>query len=84
MTWNDMTKMEKVLFVISCIAAVLVVASMVKPGLLPEDITYPAIAVFTVCEAIAYWNKNRKLAYLMIAAAVISMASFVLGLCLAA
>ena len=38
--------------------------------------TSPAIAVITAFEALAYWKQNRKLAYLLIAGAVISLAFF--------
>ena len=80
MTWKTMTTMEKVAFVVSCIGALLVVVSKMKPDLFPIDPTYPAIAVFTACEAIAYWNQKRKWAYLLIAAAVISLGCFTLEL----
>ena len=82
MKWNDMTTMQKVVFIITCIAAVLVVIANVKPDLFPINITYPAIAVVTVGEAMAYWKQNRKWAYLLIAGAVVSMAFFALELCL--
>jgi hypothetical protein len=48
------------------------------------DMAYPAIAVFTVCEAVVYWKNKRTWAYLLIAGAVISMACFILELCLLA
>ena len=82
MNWKDMTTVQKIVFVISCIGAVLVVAANLKPDLFPVNITYPAIAAVTVMDAVAYWKQNRKWAYLMIAGAVISMAFFVLELCL--
>ena len=55
---------------------------MVKPDLLPFDTTYPAVAVFTICEAVVYWKKKRTWAYLLIAAAVISLACSTLELVL--
>jgi hypothetical protein len=82
--WKDMSLMEKILFVISCIAAVLVVASTAKPDLFPMDLTYPAIVVFTACEAVVLWNKQRKWAYLLLAGAAICLACFVLELFLMA
>jgi hypothetical protein len=54
----------------------------VQPDLLPIDPTYPAIAVFTVCEAVVCWKQKRTWAYLLIAGAVISIACFVLELML--
>ena len=78
--WKTLTKAEKIGFVISCVAAALWVVSSVKPDLFPINLTYPAIAVFTVGEAVVYWNQKRKWAYLLIAGAVISMAFFLLEL----
>ena len=54
----------------------------VTADLFPIDPTYPAIAVFTVCEAVIYWKQKRTWSYLLIAGAVISMAFFILELCL--
>ena len=82
MNWKDMTPLEKVALIVSCIAAFVVALAMRNQDLFPVDITCPAIAVATALEALAYWKKNRKLAYLMIAAAVVSLAFFILELCL--
>ena len=73
MNWKNMTVTQKVVFIITCIAAVLVVAVNLKPDLFPVNITCPAIAVVTAGEAVAYWKQNRKWAYLLIAGAVISI-----------
>ena len=82
MNWKNMTVTQKVVFIIICIAAVLVVAVNLKPDLFPVNITCPAIAVATAGEAVAYWKQKRKWAYLLIAGAVISMAVFILELSL--
>ena len=82
MNWKNMTPMEKVIFIITCIAAVLVVVANLKPNLFPVNITYPAIALVTLLEVASYWNRKRKWAYLMIAGTVICMAFFILELCL--
>ena len=82
MKWQNMTPMQKVSFIISCIAVAVWVVSKAKPGLFPIDPTYPAIAVFTVCEAVVCWNQRRKWSYLLIAGAVVSMACFLLELSL--
>ena len=74
MNWKNMSLYEKIATVISGIAVVVLLISKVKPDLIPVDLTYPVIAVVTVCEAVAYWKQNRKWAYLLIAGAVISMA----------
>lgn len=82
MKWNEMTPMQKIGFVIVCLGAVLVVIAMMKPELFPVNMTTPAIAIMSLGEAMDYWQKNKKWAYLFIGAAVISMACFVLELCL--
>ena len=66
----------------SGIAVVVWFVGFVKPDLLPFDLTYPAITIFTVCEAVVYWNKKRKWAYLLIAGAVISLAFYILEMML--
>ena len=78
--WKEMTSMEKVALIISCIAAFVIALALRKQDLFPVDITCPAIAIATAFEALAYWKKNRKFAYLMIAGAVISLAFFALDL----
>ena len=78
MNWKDMTLFQKIVLIITCIAAVLVVVAQMQPDLFPFNITYPAIAVVTVCEAAAYWKEKRKWAYLMIAGAVVSIAFFLM------
>ena len=69
---------HKIPTVIACLAVVVWLIPMVQPNLLPIDPTYPAIAVFTVCEAVIYWKQKRKWSYLLIAGAVISMTCFLL------
>ena len=75
-----MTTLQKIVFIVTCIGAALVVINQVKPGLFPVNITYPAIAVITVAEAIAYWNQKRKWSYLLLAGTAVSMAFFLLEL----
>ena len=82
MNWNKMPLAHKIATVIAGLAAVLWVIPHVQPNLLPFDPTYPAIAVFTACEAVVYWQEKRKWAWLLIAGAVISMAFFLLELAL--
>ena len=71
MNWNNMPLSHKIATIIAGLAVAVWLLAEVRPGLLPFDPTYPAIAVFTVCEAVVYWKKQRKWAYLLIAAAVI-------------
>lgn len=78
--WKDMTPMEKFALIVSCIAALVIVLALRKQDLFPVDITCPAIAIATVFEALAYWKKNRKLAYLLLAGTVISLVFFTLEL----
>ena len=82
MNWKKMPLSHKIATVISGLAIVVGLIPYVKSDLLPFDPTYPAIAVFTVCDAVLCWNNRRKWAYLLIAGAVISIACFVLELAL--
>ena len=69
---------HKIATIISVLAALVWVIHKVKPDLFMVDPTYPAIAVFTVCEAVVCWKNKRAWSYLLIAGAVISMACFFL------
>lgn len=82
MNWKNMSVSQKIATVISGLAVVICLIPNFKPDLLPVDPTYPAIAVFTVCEAVVCWNTRRKWSYILIAGAVICIASFILGLTL--
>ena len=73
---------HKIATIIAGLAVVVWLINKVQPNLLPIDPTYPAIAVFTICEAVVYWQKKRTWAYLLIAGAVISLAFFLLELIL--
>ena len=74
MNWKNMPLTHKIATVISWLAVAVWAISKVKSDLFPVDPTYPAIAVFTLCEAVVYWSTKRKWAYLLIAGAVISLA----------
>ena len=80
MNWNNMPLSHKIATVIAGLAAVLWLIPNVRPGLLPFDPTYPAIAVFTVCEAVVYWKEKRSWAILLIAGAAISIGCYIWGL----
>lgn len=82
MNWKNMSISQKIATVIAGLAVVVWLIPKVKPDLLPVDPTYPAIAVFTVCEAVVCWKQNRKWAYLLIAGAVISLGFSILELTL--
>ena len=82
MNWKNMPPSHKIATVIACLAVVFWLIPNVMPSLLPFDPTYPAIAVFTLCEAVVYWQDKRKWAWLLIAGTVISMACFILELAL--
>ena len=74
MNWKNMSVSQKIATIISGIAVVVWLIPRVKPDLLPFDPTYPAIAVFTLCEAVIHWDQKRTWAYLYIVGAVISLA----------
>jgi hypothetical protein len=78
MNWKKMPLSHKIATIISGLAVVVWLIPKVKPDLFPFDPTYPAIAVFTLCEAVVCWKDRRKWAYLLIAGAVISIACFFL------
>lgn len=78
--WKDMTPMEKVALIVTCIAAFVIALALRNQDLFPVDITCPAIAIATAFEGLAYWKKNRKWAYLLLAGTVISLAFFALDL----
>ena len=82
MNWKKMPLSHKIATVIAGLAVIVWLIHQVKPNLLPVDPTCPAIAVFTVCEAVVCWKDKRKWAYLLIAGAVISLACFFLELML--
>ena len=74
MNWKNMPLAHKIATVISWLAVAVWAISKVKSDLLPIDPTYPAIAVFTICEAVVYWKNKRIWSYILIAGAVISLA----------
>ena len=82
MNWKNMPLAHKIATVIAGLAVVVWLIAKVQPNLMPFDPTYPAIAVFTICEAVTYWKTNRTWAYLLIAAAVICFACSMLELVL--
>ena len=82
MNWKNMSLSQKIATVIAGLSVVVWLIPKVKPDLLAVDLTYPAIALFTVCEAVVYWSSKRKWSYILIAGAVISLASFLLALTL--
>jgi hypothetical protein len=78
MNWKNMPLSHKMATVVAGLAVLVWLISKVKPTLLPVDPTYPAIAVFTICEAVVCWPKQRKWSILLIVGAVISLAFFLL------
>ena len=73
---------HKIAPIISGLSVLVWLIHHVEPDLFPIDPTCPAVAVFTVCEAVVYWQKKRSWAYILIGAAVVSMAFFIWGLTL--
>jgi uncharacterized membrane protein HdeD (DUF308 family) len=75
---KNMPLSHKIATIIAGLAVLVWLIPKALPNLLTFDPTYPAIAVFTICEAVTCWKEKRKWAYLLIAGAVISIACFVL------
>jgi len=82
MNWKNMPRYQKIATIISCLPIAVWLIYRVKSDLFTIDPTCPAIAVFTLCEAIVYWKNKRTWAYILIAGAAISIACFVLDLML--
>ena len=82
MNWKKKPLYHKIATIISILAVVVWLIYRVKSDLFPFDPTCPAIAVFTVCEAVVYWKDRRVWSYLLLGAAVISVACFILELML--
>lgn len=82
MNWKNMPLSHKIATVIAGFAVLVWLLYKISPDLFPVDPSCPAIAVFTVCEAVVYWKEKRNWAYLMIAGAVISVGFFIFGLML--
>lgn len=72
-----MSLSQKIATFIAIIAAIVCVIPIFIPDLISIDLSCPAIAVFTICEAVVCWNNNRKWSYLLIVGALISMAFFI-------
>ena len=82
MKWNEMSPMQKIGTVIIFVGAALMLVGFLKPALFPVDMTTIALVVMSVGEAMDHWEQKRKWAYLFIAAAVICLVCFLVGLCL--
>ena len=83
MDWKNAPMAHKIAMIIACIAVVFaVLPNIFGPEILPINTTYPAIAVFTLCEAVVYWNQKRKWSYLLIVGTIIMMACFLLEMSL--
>ena len=78
MNWKTMPLSHKIATVIAGLAVLVWAVQHVKPDLFPMDMTCPAVAVFTVCEAVTYWKEKRRWAWLLLAAAAVSMVFFLL------
>ena len=76
--WNEKTTVEKVAEIIASIALViwLVFEFLEMKNTVPyaELVSYIAITVVCICEAISHWNVKRSLSYVAIAGAVLLVA----------
>ena len=78
MNWKNMPLLHKIATIIASLAVMVWAIQQMKPTLFPIDMTYPAIAVATACEAVVYWKENRKWACLLFAGAAICLGVFII------
>ena len=78
--WNEKNKLEKVMDIISgvafCVWMVLVYVEIKVPH--AELISYIALCVICVCEAVSFWNTKRILSYIAIGGIVLMLTALVL------
>ena len=78
--WNEKNKSEKVMDIISggafCVWMVLVYVEIKVPN--AELISYIALCVICVCEAVSFWNTKRVLSYIAIGGIVLMLTALVL------
>ena len=78
MHWRNMPLSHKIATIISILSVLVWVVSKIKSDLFPFDPTFPAIAVFTACDAVICWQERRVWSYLLLGGTAISMACFLL------
>ena len=82
--WKDKTTFEKVLDIISFVAAVVWLSFEIvdsKTSLAYANaITYIAVCIICICQAISFWNVKRSLSYVAIFGVVCMMSVIVLQL----
>ena len=82
--WKDKTTFEKVLDIISFVAAVVWLSFEIvdsKTSLAYANaITYIAVCIICICQAISFWKVKRVLSYVAIAGVACTLAGFILEL----
>ena len=78
--WNEKNKAEKVMEIISGIAFCIWAIFTYVPNKVPyaEMISYIALCIVCVCEAVAFWNTKRVISYIAIGGMVLMLAALIL------
>ena len=78
--WNEKNKLEKTMEIIAGIAFLVWVVLTYVESNIPygEAISYIALCITCVCEAITYWNVKRVISYIAIGGMVLMLAALVL------
>ena len=78
--WNVKTKLEKVMDIISGVAFCvwLILEYIENKAPYAETISYIALCVVCVCEAVAFWNTKRVISYIAIGGMILMLTALVL------
>ena len=78
--WNEKNKLEKTMEIIAGIAFLVWVVLTYVESNIPygETISYIALCITCVCEAITYWNVKRVISYISIGGMVLMLVALVL------
>ena len=78
--WNEKNTLEKTVTIISGIALCvwLILGYIENKAPYAETISYIALCVVCVCEAVAFWNTKRVISYIAIGGMILMLTALVL------
>ena len=78
--WNEKNTLEKVMDIISgtMFCVWLILGQLENKVPYAEPISYIALCVVCVCEAVSFWNTKRVISYIAIGGMVLMLAALVL------